>query len=127
MIVKVKLETVYRTTQVVKKGTPDEKEIDKVAIKITESVMIDGVSVPTDKWISTFKTKGTESLEGGQEVKIDITQNGDFFNFSVPDMSGERLTELEKRVGILEGCKAKDVTSVQNAPTGTTNPDDLPF
>lgn len=121
MIKKVKLETVYRTTQVVKKGTPDEKEIDKVAIKITESVIIDGVSVPTDKWISTFKTKGTESFEGGQEVTVDITQNGDFFNFSVPDMSGERLTDLEKRVTTLEGCTAKNIPS-----EGTIDPEDIP-
>ena len=104
MIVKVKLEAVYRNKQIVKKGTPDEKEIDKVSIKIAEPVTIEeGVSVPIDKWVSTFKTNGTESFEQGQEVKVDITQNGDFFNFSVPDMSGERLTDLEKRVDALEG------------------------
>ena len=122
MIVKVKLEAVYRNKQIVKKGTPDEKEIDKVSIKIAEPVTIEeGVSVPIDKWVSTFKTNGTESFEQGQEVKVDITQNGDFFNFSVPDMSGERLTDLEKRVDALEGGS----TTIGVQGQGQDAPDDI--
>ena len=48
MIKQVKLEAVYFDKQMVKKGTPEEKEIDKVTIKLSEAVTTDEGIVSTD-------------------------------------------------------------------------------
>ena len=110
MIVEVKLEAVFRGKQVVKKDTPDEKEIDKVGIKIVESVTVDGEAVPTDKWLSTLKTEGTEDFAEGQTMKIDIykSKKGDFFNFSVPEVTRKEVKELSERVEKLEDAVSVD-------------------
>lgn len=35
-----------------------------------------------DKWLSTFKTKGTEDWVEGMVVEVDISEKGDFMNFN---------------------------------------------
>lgn len=114
MLQKVKLTQVYRGKQLVKKGTPDEKEIDKIAIKTEQH---------GDVWLSSFKTRGTEKFMAGQEVELSVEQNGDFYNFSLP-------SELEMRVFALEKAvfPSKVVTKTNTGPESEEiNPDDIPF
>ncbi len=123
MLKKVKITAVYRGKQLVKKGTPDEKEIDKIAIKI-EPVIVDGISFGGDEknaWLSTFKVNGTENFVEGTEVELNIEKKGDYFNFSLP-------TALEKRVLALENKVFPSTAEpVQDKPKDDIDPSDLPF
>lgn len=120
MLQKVKITAVFRGKQIVKKGTPEEKEIDKIAIK-TET--------HGDVWLSSFKTRGTEGFIEGMDVELDITQNGQYYNFNLP-------SALEKRVMALEAvvfpnavqAPALTVAPVQTPPPADDiSPEDIPF
>lgn len=60
-----------------------------------------------DKWLSSFKTRGTEQWEPGMEVQINVQENGDFMNFT-PVISGSQPVagaptgDFEKRLKRLE-------------------------
>ena len=58
-----------------------------------------------DKWLSTFKTKGTEDWTEGMTVQIEVSESGDFLNFN--PVGGAKTTAsaspaLEARVKKLE-------------------------
>lgn len=56
-----------------------------------------------DKWLSTFKTKGTEDWTEGMTVQIEVSESGDFLNFN--PVGGAKATAspaLEVRVKKLE-------------------------
>lgn len=125
MIKTVKIEKVWRGPKVVKKGTPDEKEIDSVGIKI----------VGYEKWISTFNVAGTEGLDEGWEGEIDVITKGDFMNFKMPpvDMSSVQndIKELKESVGKLNEAvftNGEDTPSeVYEGDGNTPVQDDIPF
>lgn len=60
-----------------------------------------------DEYLSTFNVKGTEGWEPGVEVQVEVTKNGDFFNFKpvgVPLSTSKPSSDLEKRVEKLESA-----------------------
>ncbi len=68
-----------------------------------------------DKWLSTFKTKGTEDWTEGMTVQIEVSESGDFLNFN--PVGGAKTTAsaspaLEARVKKLEDT----VFGVKTAP-----------
>lgn len=99
-MVKVKLLKVFRGVQETKFGTKD-----KIALKTDKH---------GDKWVSSFKTKGTENWKEGDEVSIAVQAKGDFLNFTLEEVAGAvdlsgveaRLTRLETKVF---GEKVKEV------------------
>lgn len=114
MLQKVKIKQVWRGTQLVRKGTPDEKEVDKVSIKTEQH---------GDNWLTTLKTRGTEDLAEGQEVELSIEQKGQYYNFSMP-------SDLEKRVAVLEDIVLPKTGSTTAGPVMAPeeiNPDEIPL
>lgn len=114
MIQKVKLTRVYRGKQIVKKGTPDEREIDKVAIKTDQH---------GDSWLSSFRVRGTESWNDGDEVSIEVEQNGQYYNFKPVSNTEIRLQKLEEAV-FGTGTNSSEP---HPKPEEESNPDDIPF
>ena len=58
-----------------------------------------------EKWLSSFKVKGTENWEDGMEVAIDVQEKGDFMNFNPTGVSStatQAPSNLETRVKKLE-------------------------
>lgn len=61
-----------------------------------------------DKWLSTFKTRGTEGWEEGMEVQVNVSEKGDFLNFDPVGGSAaayspsKGASDLEPRVAALE-------------------------
>lgn len=58
-----------------------------------------------EKWLSTFKVKGTESWEEGMEVQVNVQESGDFLNFTPVGVAGGATapsSDLVKRVEALE-------------------------
>ncbi len=55
-----------------------------------------------EKWLSTFKVSGTTNWDEGQQVEINVQENGDFLNFAPVATSQESHSSLESRVAILE-------------------------
>ena len=57
-----------------------------------------------DKWLSTFKTKGTEDWAEGMTVEIEVSEKGDFLNFNPIIKGGSSVASpaLEARVKKLE-------------------------
>lgn len=122
----VTITKVYRGNQLVKKGTPDEKEIPKVAIK-TEQY--------PDKWISAFVNQKNadwlDEVEEGKTMKVGLEQNGDFLNLHPVDTKGEKLNDLTSRVDAIEKhCKVGKYAP-ETTPSGLEYPeapkDDIPF
>lgn len=52
-----------------------------------------------EKWLSSFKTKGTENWKEGDVVEIAIEKKGEFLNFTLTENPN---TELIKRIERLE-------------------------
>ena len=86
---KLKIERLFKGKKETKFG-----EKDTVAIKVSSPKY-------ADKWISTFKTKGTESWKEGDEVEITVTEKNGFYNFDVGDVL--TLESLDARIQKLEG------------------------
>ncbi len=134
MLQKVKITAVYRGKQLVKKGTPDEKEIDKIAIKI-EPVVVGGISFGGDDktaWLSTFKVNGTEKFVEGMEVELSLEKKGDYYNFSLPSDLEKRVMALEVVVfpasGGTAGIAGTEGPAIITAtPSDDINPEDIPF
>lgn len=55
-----------------------------------------------DKWLSTFKTDGTEDWKDGDTVNIEVQQKGDYLNF-IPQTAGSN-SDLAERVAKLEAA-----------------------
>jgi hypothetical protein len=88
---KVTITRVYRGEQQTKKGL-----LPKIGIKTTAH---------GDKWLSSFQVPGTESWKEGDEVDIDIEENGQYLNFRQIDRGDKAVkteTSLEERVKWLE-------------------------
>lgn len=79
-----------------------------------------------DKWLSSFKTKGTEDWENGMEVQINVQENGEFMNFSpvggASSSSASVSSDVLKRIEALEAevFPNKVASPPANAPTGET-------
>lgn len=74
-----------------------------------------------DKWLSTFKTKGTEDWKEGMEVEVNVSEQGDFLNFNPVGGSagGARATAspaLEARVKKLEDAVFGTKTATDPIP-----------
>ena len=73
-----------------------------------------------DKWLSTFKTKGTEDWTEGMTVDVEVSEKGDFLNFNpvfkaVSSSTSTSSPALEARVKKLE-----------DAVFGVVKTDDVP-
>lgn len=78
-----------------------------------------------DKWLSTFKTRGTENWTEGMEVVINVQEKGDFLNFDpifkdgIPTIAPTsdltpRIEALEKSVfGAVQSEIKTDVEPVE--------------
>lgn len=68
-----------------------------------------------EQWLSTFRVKGTENWKEGDEVTIEVEQNGEYLNFTpvVPNFE-TRLTALESAVF---GSKAEALSQNVDEPT----------
>ena len=124
MLSKVTIKQIWRGKQLVKKGTPDEKEIDKVSIKTNEH---------GDSWLTTFKVQGTEDLKESMTVSLDIIQKGEYFNFTMPSEVSKaleaRFVKLENAVfGGATGVVATQKVIPEEVPSEEgVNPEDIPF
>jgi len=96
------------------------KEVDtKYGIKPNISIQTEEHG---DKWLSTFKVTGTTDWEEGQQVEINVQENGDFLNFiPVSKSSGtkESNNDIELRVAKLEKSmeelkKGVDITAFED-------------
>ncbi len=85
---KLKIERLFKGKKETKFG-----EKDTVAIKVSSPKY-------ADKWISTFKTKGTENWKEGDEVEITVSEKNGFYNFDVGDVL--TLESLDARIKKLE-------------------------
>lgn len=56
-----------------------------------------------DKWLSGFDNPQTKSWEEGQEVEIEVTENGEYLNFSVPKREDKVDQKLEQILNKLTG------------------------
>jgi len=83
---KLHVTKVYRSNQLIKKGTPEEKEIPKLSIKTAEY---------GDNWLSTFKTRPYEKLEEGQTIVATVEKSGTFMNFREPTVAELAVVVLE--------------------------------
>ena len=99
---RVTLTRVYKGEQETKYGVKP-----KLAIKTTEH---------GEKWLSTFKVEGTEGYEAGKEVDIEVTVNGEYYNFTPITASN---SDLEARVATLE---AKVAALASNETVGDNPP-----
>lgn len=90
-----------------------------------------------DKWLSTFKTKGTEDWAEGMKVEVNISESGDFLNFN-PVLGGgstgstgsapaKASPELEGRVKKLEDAVfgGSSQPSVEVIPASSTPQTDV--
>lgn len=58
-----------------------------------------------DKWLSSFKTKGTEHWAEGMQVEVNVSEKGDFMNFDPilgATVASPASPALEARVKKLE-------------------------
>ena len=55
-----------------------------------------------DKWLSTFKTEGTEKWAVGDTVDVYVEKKGEYVNFSLKPTEGSANTALEVRISALE-------------------------
>ena len=99
---KVKIEKIYRSDKK-KDGTPlvnkDGKPYEKLSIKTDQH---------GDKWVGGFVNIATGKWKEGDEVEIEVTQNGDWLNFktgksgSFGGVSQKAFDELSQRVAQIE-------------------------
>lgn len=72
-----------------------------------------------DKWLSSFKTQGTEDWQEGMTVNINIQEKGDFLNFT-PVLDGSTRSagssELDARITRLENEVFGGNTTPSQAP-----------
>lgn len=102
---KLHITKIFRGPQETKFGTKD-----KIAFKCTQY---------GDKWVSSFKTQGTENWKESDEVEVFIEKKGEFVNFTLQPTAGSEATAavsaLEARVKKLEdfvfGNKAAPVAT----------------
>ena len=86
---KVTITKVFRGKQSTKYG-----EKDKVAIKTVEH--------GEEKWISSFKTQGTENWKEGDVVEINVEERNGYLNFSLQDSPEAKVKRLEAEVAVLK-------------------------
>lgn len=92
------------------------------------------------KWISGFGNKRTWAWKKGDDVQPDITENGQYLNFSFDDTNEDKLDvyRLPATVGlVLELMKGNKPIPAQNtqatapakeeAPAEEVAPEDIPF
>lgn len=56
-----------------------------------------------EKWLSSFDGKETAAWKEGDKVDIEITQNGEYLNFTVPKKEDKADQKLEKILNKLTG------------------------
>ena len=92
----VKITKIYRSMKD-KNGNPlktkDGRPYERVAIKTTQY---------GDKYISGFGGKGNLEWKEGDEVQIEISENGEYLNFDMPKASSASPELLVKINQILE-------------------------
>lgn len=93
----VTIEAIKRTQRQSKAGKP------------YESVSI----LANQRWYGGFGGKWNEHWQKGDTVEIEVTQNGEYFNFERPDP----LKKLETRISLLEEQVAKLSQNHSVAPT----------
>lgn len=130
----ITLTKVFRSTTK-KDGTPligkNGRPYTKLALKCNEH---------GDKWLSGFDGKETQGWREGDTVNVEIEQNGEYLNFSVPksshivnQMGGEDMIKLNQKLdaiwtklGVIQGLLQMEAPK---APEGTDyiDPEDIPF
>ena len=94
-----------------KKGFP----YTKMSLKATEY---------GDKWISGFKGKENENWKDGDVVEVEITQNGEYLNFSVPKATNVLGSdELSKIHNLLTGMNLVLLQVATKVGLNTYSPD----
>ena len=68
-----------------------------------------------DKWLSTFKVQGTEKWNIGDEVEINVTENGQYLNFEPVNNDNIAVT-LQDFQGLVERVEALERATVTDEP-----------
>lgn len=94
MIQKVKINAISYTTGVNKHG----EGYDMVILDTDGGKL----SMYCDKVKGSKNLERTREWKSGDEVELNVEQNGQYLNFSLPSKSEARFEEIEKRLGLIE-------------------------
>lgn len=116
-----------------KDGTPLKTKAGKPYTSIRIQALEHG-----EKWLSGFGGSWNDNWSEGDQVSVDVTQNGEYLNFSKVDTESVllgRVEELEKTVAqikavlkpIYEEWQREQEVPKDDYPTEDINPDNIPF
>jgi len=104
--------------------TKDGRNYERVRIQVAEK---------PDIWISGFGNSQTKTWDVGSKVDIEITQNGEYWNFKTPNKSDQlagELASIKTRLAVIEGKLGIALPGKEDTETQMKEeipPEDIPF
>lgn len=121
---KLSITKIYRSWKN-KEGNPlktkDGREYERVAIRCKEH---------GEKWLSGFGGQWNSNWQIGDEVEVDIEEDGEYLNFRKPDpikKLEERVTQLEDRLEDHISADSKEAFEEEDNTDEEIKDDDIPF